>query len=110
MGNVTVFGLDGNAPVSQNCKFCAGIVDRTLGEACGLWLGIEALQTGAGSSHLHVIVGRWGVTMAEEEFEKALLEDGSNHLQTTLVASRNDLVAWLPALAEKTEEAKAVLR
>jgi predicted PurR-regulated permease PerM len=60
--------------------------------------------------HLHIVVGRWGVTTAEEEFEKALLEDGSNHLQTTLVASRNDLVAWLPALAEKTDQAKVVLQ
>jgi predicted PurR-regulated permease PerM len=59
---------------------------------------------------LHVLVGRWGLQAADVEREKALLESELHHLQTTLLASRNDLVAWLPALAEKNDEAQAVLQ
>ena len=51
---------------------------------------------------LHILVGRWGLQGAEEKHDKALREVGADNIRTTLVASRDDLIAWLPALAEKT--------
>ncbi len=50
---------------------------------------------------LSILVGRWGLTKETEQNQKALLEAGANYVRTTLVATRDDVVAWLPALAER---------
>jgi len=55
---------------------------------------------------LRLLVGRWGLTMGEEERDKTLRDAGADHVRNSLVASRDDLVAWLPALAEKPGDVK----
>jgi hypothetical protein len=50
---------------------------------------------------LRLIVGRWGLTSADEDHENALRAAGADNVRTTLVATRNDIIAWLPAFNEK---------
>ena len=50
---------------------------------------------------LRIIVGRWGLTEGAEDQEKALLAAGADQVSTTLLASRDEVHAWLPALANR---------
>jgi predicted PurR-regulated permease PerM len=53
---------------------------------------------------LRLLVGRWGLTTTEEKQDKTLRDAGADYVRNSLVACRDDLVAWLPALAEKHHE------
>jgi predicted PurR-regulated permease PerM len=55
-------------------------------------------------ARLRIIVGRWGVQGPTLNLQKNLQKAGADQVRTTLLETRNDLVAWLPALAGRAEE------
>jgi predicted PurR-regulated permease PerM len=52
-----------------------------------------------------IIVGRWGLKGNLEENREQLIEAGADHVETTLLATQNQLSAWLPLLSQKHDEA-----
>jgi hypothetical protein len=52
---------------------------------------------------LRIIVGRWGADGTARYHQKVIQKAGANHVTTTLLETRNDILAWLPALAEQEE-------
>jgi hypothetical protein len=53
-----------------------------------------------------IVVGRWGLLGNVQQNQEQLREAGADHVETTLLETRDDLNAWLPVLAHK--ESKAV--
>jgi hypothetical protein len=53
---------------------------------------------------LRILVGRWGASTPAEQYQKFAEKMGANQVRTTLLETRNDIVAWLPALAERADE------
>jgi hypothetical protein len=56
---------------------------------------------------LRIVVGRWGVPGPAQNYLKAFQKAGANQVRTTLLETRDDLVAWLPALAARADETAA---
>jgi predicted PurR-regulated permease PerM len=54
-----------------------------------------------------IVVGRWGLQANLEQNRKQLAEVGAQQVETTLLATRNQLTAWLPTLAAKTQAISA---
>jgi hypothetical protein len=50
---------------------------------------------------LKILVGRWGLTGSIEDNREALLSAGADLVETTLVETRVELLAWLPVLAQQ---------
>jgi predicted PurR-regulated permease PerM len=53
---------------------------------------------------LQIMVGRWGLRGGAERQRKALTHAGANLVKTSLAETRNDLLAWRPALADHPGE------
>ncbi len=51
-----------------------------------------------------IIVGRWGLKDNLEQNREQLREAGADHVETTLLETRNQLVAWLPSLSQEHGE------
>jgi predicted PurR-regulated permease PerM len=49
---------------------------------------------------LQIMVGRWGLQGGLENQRRSLRDAGANQIRTALVETRNDLLAWRPALAD----------
>ena len=54
-----------------------------------------------------IIVGRWGLKGNLEQNREQLREAGADHVETTLLETRNQLVAWLPSLSQQHGETLA---
>jgi predicted PurR-regulated permease PerM len=54
-----------------------------------------------------IIVGRWGLKDNLEQNREQLREAGADHVETTLLETRNRLVAWLPSLSQEHGETLA---
>jgi len=57
---------------------------------------------------LQIMVGRWGLNMAGESQWSSLRAAGANQVKTALLETRNELLAWLPALLEHPGETGSV--
>ena len=53
---------------------------------------------------LRIIVGRWGDFAAASGRQKSIKKAGASQVQTTLLETRNDIKAWLPALSRQAED------
>jgi predicted PurR-regulated permease PerM len=49
---------------------------------------------------LQIMVGRWGLQGGFENQRRSLRDAGANQIRTSLLETRNDLLAWRPALAD----------
>jgi hypothetical protein len=49
---------------------------------------------------LQIMVGRWGLQGGLENQRRSLRDAGANQIRTSLLETRNDLLAWRPALAD----------
>jgi predicted PurR-regulated permease PerM len=49
---------------------------------------------------LHILVGRWGLASGFEDQRRSLRDAGANHVRARLLETRNELLAWRPALAD----------
>jgi predicted PurR-regulated permease PerM len=54
-----------------------------------------------------IVVGRWGLRGNVEQNQEQLREAGADLIETTLAQTRDDLNAWLPALADQGARAAA---
>jgi predicted PurR-regulated permease PerM len=54
-----------------------------------------------------IVVGRWGLRGNVEQNQEQLREAGADHVETTLLETRDHLNAWLPVLAHQEASAAA---
>jgi predicted PurR-regulated permease PerM len=57
---------------------------------------------------LQIMVGRWGLNVAAGHQWKSLRAAGANQVKTGLLQTRNELLAWRPALVDHPGETAAV--